>query len=32
MPVYVLASTFFMMPVRLIGFVRMAHSASWGHP
>jgi len=30
MPVYVLASTLFMMPVRLLGFVRMAHSASWG--
>jgi hyaluronan synthase len=30
MPVYILFSSFFLMPVRLSGFVRMAHAASWG--
>jgi hyaluronan synthase len=30
MPVYILFSSFFLMPVRLAGFVRMAHAASWG--
>lgn len=30
MPMFIVASTLFMMPVRLLGFVRMAHSASWG--
>jgi hyaluronan synthase len=30
MPLYVLFSTFFLMPVRVIGFVRMAHTAGWG--
>jgi hypothetical protein len=30
MPVYILFSSFFLMPVRLYGFVRMAHAASWG--
>jgi hyaluronan synthase len=30
MPVYILFSSLFLMPVRLSGFVRMAHAASWG--
>jgi hyaluronan synthase len=30
MPLYILFSSFFLMPVRLTGFVRMAHAASWG--
>lgn len=30
MPAYVLFSSFFLMPIRLLGFVRMAHTASWG--
>jgi hyaluronan synthase len=30
MPAYILFSSFFLMPVRLSGFVRMAHAASWG--
>lgn len=30
MPIYILFSSFFLMPVRLSGFVRMAHAASWG--
>lgn len=30
MPVYILFSSLFLMPVRLCGFVRMAHAANWG--
>lgn len=30
MPAYVLFSSIFLMPVRIIGFVRMAHVAGWG--
>jgi cellulose synthase/poly-beta-1,6-N-acetylglucosamine synthase-like glycosyltransferase len=30
MPVFVLLSTLFLMPVRLIGFFRMAHVSGWG--
>lgn len=30
MPTYVLFSSFFLMPLRLYGFVRMAHAAGWG--
>lgn len=30
MPVYILFSTFFLMPIRILGFVRMAHAAAWG--
>ncbi|MFK4850988.1 glycosyltransferase family 2 protein [Microbacterium sp. ZW T6_19] len=30
LPVFILASTFFLMPVRLIGFFRMGHVAGWG--
>lgn len=30
MPVYVLISTLFLMPIRLLGFFRMAHAGSWG--
>ena len=30
MPAYVLFSSFFLMPIRILGFVRMAHSAAWG--
>ncbi|WP_372594584.1 glycosyltransferase [Actinotalea sp.] len=30
LPVFIIVSTFFLMPVRLIGFFRMAHVAGWG--
>lgn len=30
MPVYILFSSCFLMPVRLLGFFRMAHTAGWG--
>ncbi|GAB2447442.1 hyaluronan synthase [Conyzicola lurida] len=30
LPVFILASTFFLMPVRLIGFFRMGHASGWG--
>lgn len=30
MPLYILFSTLFLMPIRLLGFVRMAHAAGWG--
>lgn len=30
MPAYVLFSSLFLMPVRLLGFLRMAHTAGWG--
>lgn len=30
LPIFILASTVFLMPVRIIGFVRMAHAAGWG--
>lgn len=30
MPLYVLFSSFFLMPVRVLGFFRMAHTAGWG--
>jgi hyaluronan synthase len=30
LPVFVTFSTLFLMPVRLIGFLRMAHNSAWG--
>lgn len=30
MPLYVLFSTFFLMPIRVLGWFRMAHTAGWG--
>jgi cellulose synthase/poly-beta-1,6-N-acetylglucosamine synthase-like glycosyltransferase len=30
LPIFILASTFFLMPVRLIGFFRMGHASGWG--
>jgi hyaluronan synthase len=30
MPVFVLISSLFLMPIRLLGFFRMAHRGSWG--
>lgn len=30
LPVFIITSTFFLMPVRLLGFFRMAHVAGWG--
>lgn len=30
LPVFILVSTFFLMPVRLLGFFRMAHASGWG--
>ncbi len=29
-PAFVIISTFFLMPIRLFGFVRMAHTGGWG--
>jgi hyaluronan synthase len=31
MPVFVLISSAFLMPIRLIGFFRCAHAGSWGN-
>ncbi|MCG7288367.1 glycosyltransferase, partial [Cellulomonas sp. ACRRI] len=30
LPVYIVVSTLFLMPVRLLGFLRMAHVSGWG--
>jgi hyaluronan synthase len=30
LPVFIIVSTFFLMPVRLLGFLRMAHVSGWG--
>jgi hyaluronan synthase len=30
LPLFVLTSTFFLIPIRLLGFLRMAHAGSWG--
>jgi len=30
LPVFILTSTFFLMPVRFLGFLRMAHASAWG--
>lgn len=30
LPAFVLISTFLLMPIRLLGFVRMAHASGWG--
>jgi hyaluronan synthase len=30
LPVFIITSTFFLMPVRLLGFLRMAHVSGWG--
>lgn len=30
LPVFIITSTLFLMPVRLLGFFRMAHAAGWG--
>lgn len=30
LPLFILFSTVFLMPVRLVGFVRMAHAGGWG--
>ncbi len=30
LPFYIVFSTFFLMPIRLLGFFRMAHVAGWG--
>lgn len=30
LPVFIIVSTFFLMPIRLLGFLRMAHVAGWG--
>ena len=30
MPVFVLVSSLFLMPIRLLGFFRLAHAGSWG--
>jgi len=30
LPVFIIVSTLFLMPIRLIGFFRMAHVAGWG--
>jgi hyaluronan synthase len=30
LPIFILVSTFFLMPVRLIGFFRLGHVSGWG--
>ncbi|WP_426593907.1 glycosyltransferase [Cellulomonas sp. McL0617] len=30
LPVFIIVSTFFLMPIRIFGFLRMAHVAGWG--
>ncbi|WP_085368182.1 glycosyltransferase [Leifsonia sp. NCR5] len=30
LPVFIIVSTFFLMPIRLLGFFRMAHASGWG--
>ncbi|ACQ79421.1 glycosyl transferase family 2 [Beutenbergia cavernae DSM 12333] len=30
LPVFIVVSTLFLMPIRLLGFVRMAHASGWG--
>jgi hyaluronan synthase len=30
LPVFIVVSTFFLMPIRLIGFFRMGHASGWG--
>ncbi|MFZ4895807.1 glycosyltransferase family 2 protein [Plantibacter sp. Mn2098] len=30
LPVFIIVSTFFLMPIRLIGFFRMGHASGWG--
>jgi hyaluronan synthase len=30
LPIFIIVSTFFLMPIRLLGFLRMAHASGWG--
>jgi hyaluronan synthase len=30
LPVFIIVSTLFLMPIRILGFVRMAHASGWG--
>jgi hypothetical protein len=30
LPVFIIVSTFFLMPIRVIGFFRMGHASGWG--
>nr|UXN27564.1 glycosyltransferase family 2 protein [Curtobacterium flaccumfaciens] len=30
LPMFIIVSTFFLMPIRLIGFFRLAHASGWG--
>jgi hypothetical protein len=30
LPVIIIISTFFLVPIRLLGFFRMAHASGWG--
>src|SRR6185437_4827481 len=30
LPVFIIVSTFFLMPIRLLGFFRMSHASGWG--
>lgn len=30
LPAFIIVSTFFLMPIRLLGFFRMAHASGWG--
>jgi hyaluronan synthase len=30
LPLFIIVSTFFLMPIRLLGFFRMAHASGWG--
>ncbi|MET0789517.1 MAG: glycosyltransferase family 2 protein [Cellulomonas sp.] len=30
LPIFIIVSTFFLMPIRILGFFRMAHASGWG--
>jgi hyaluronan synthase len=30
LPMFIIVSTFFLMPIRLVGFFRLAHASGWG--
>jgi hyaluronan synthase len=30
LPIFIIVSTLFLMPIRLLGFLRMAHASGWG--
>lgn len=32
LPLFIVVSTLVLIPIRLVGFIRLAHAGSWGHP